>query len=184
MFSRHFAHWPPGLPHEIEVPAQSVYQNLVGRAERTPDAAALYYYGRTLSYAETRREVERLAGYLQQRCGVAKGERVILYLQNSPQFVIAYYAVLRADAVVVPVNPMNLTEELRHYVEDAEARVAIAGQDRLAQILPLVGKGLERIVVATYGDYYMDAGFPVPELVRAPRELPSRDGVVAWRDAL
>ena len=47
---------------------------------------------------------------------VKKGDRVLLYMQNSPQFVLAYYAILRADAVVVPVNPMNLSEELRHYI--------------------------------------------------------------------
>ena len=65
-----------------------------------------------------------------------RGDRVLLYMQNSPQFVIAYYAILRADAVVVPVNPMNRTEELRHYVEDSDAAVAIAGQDVCAQIEP------------------------------------------------
>ena len=50
-------------------------------------------------------------------------------MQNSPQFMIAYYAILRADAMVVPVNPMNLTEELRHYVDDSGATVAIAAQE-------------------------------------------------------
>jgi acyl-CoA synthetase (AMP-forming)/AMP-acid ligase II len=45
------------------------------------------------------------------------GDRVLLVMQNSPQFMAAFYGILRADAVVVPVNPMNLTEELRHYVQ-------------------------------------------------------------------
>jgi len=182
-FTRHYAHWPPGLHFEVKVPAHSVYQSLAAGAAQWPDATALYYYGREVSYAELCREAGRVAGFLQGRCGVKKGDRVLLYLQNSPQFVIGYYAILRADAVVVPVNPMNLTEELRHYVEDAEARVAIAGQDRLAQIAPLLGQGLEHIVVATYSDYFVEAGFPVPGFVRAPREVPGRDAIVAWRDA-
>jgi fatty-acyl-CoA synthase len=183
-FDRHFAHWPPGLAHTVEIPARSVYDNLAASAAQSPGLAALYYYGRVLSYADLRRDADLLAGYLQQRCGVKKGDRVLLYLQNSPQFVVGYYAILRADAVVVPVNPMNMTEELRHYVEDAQARVAIAGQDRAAQILPLLGQGLERLVVATYSDYYAETGFPVPEFVRAPREVPARGEVAAWRDAL
>jgi fatty-acyl-CoA synthase len=183
-FSRHFAHWPPGLARTVEVPSRSVYENLAASAAAAPATTALYYYGRSLSYAEVRREADLLAGFLQQRCGVRKGDRVLLYLQNSPQFVIGYYAILRADAVVVPVNPMNLTEELRHYVEDAQARVAIAGQDRIAQIVPLLGPCLERIVVATYSDYHMETGFPVPDFVRAQRELPARPEVSAWRDAL
>jgi fatty-acyl-CoA synthase len=183
-FSRHFEHWPPGLARTVEVPTRSVYENLAASAAASPGLAALYYYGRELSYAEVRREADRLAGFLQQRCGVKKGDRVLLYLQNSPQFVIGYYAILRADAVVVPVNPMNMTEELRHYVEDAQARVAIAGQDRAAHLMPLLGRGLDRAIVATYSDYYTEAGFPVPEFVRAPRQVPNQPGVFAWRDAL
>jgi hypothetical protein len=57
------------------------------------------------------RRGERIAGYLQHRCGVRKGDRVLLFMQNSPQFVIAYYGILRANAVVVPLNPMYLTQE-------------------------------------------------------------------------
>jgi fatty-acyl-CoA synthase len=125
MFDRHFAHWPPGQPRTLELPRETVYANLAASASRHPDRIAIDYYGRRIRYPELKREVDALAGYLQQRCGVSRGERVLLYLQNSPQFVIGFYAVLRADAVVVPVNPMNRTEELRHYVEDASARVAI-----------------------------------------------------------
>ena len=69
-----------------------------------------------------------LAGYLQQDLGVEKGDRVILYMQNSLQFVISYYAILHADAVV-PVNPTLVTDELRHYAEDPGAKVALVGQE-------------------------------------------------------
>jgi len=185
MFDRHFAHWPPGIGKQLEVPRHSVFLNIVKRAAEHPDRAAVYYYGTPLSYGELRRQAEALAGYLQGHCGVRKGDRVLLNLQNSPQYVIAYYAVLRADAVVVPVNPMNLTEELRHYVEDAEARVAIFGQERAAHITPLFESGaLAAGVMATYSDYYRDAGFPVPEFVRAAREHPPAPQVAAWKDAL
>ena len=118
----------------LELPRQTVYANLDG--ERRAASAARRH--RLLRAArcptrELKREVDALAGFLQQRCGVKRGDRVLLYVQNSPQFVIAYYAILRADAVVVPVNPMNRTEELRHYVEDSDARVAIVGAGRAAR---------------------------------------------------
>ena len=119
MFTRHFAHWPPGQPRTLELPQVSVYANLAASAARAPERAAVDYYGSRVSYAEPKRQVDALAGFLQRRFGVRRGDRVLLYAQNSPQFVIAYYAILRADAVVVPVNPMNRTEELRHYVEDS-----------------------------------------------------------------
>jgi fatty-acyl-CoA synthase len=172
-FTRHFAHWPPGQPQTLELPPSTVYDNLADSAARHPDRAAIDYYGRRLSYAQLKREVDALAGYLQQRRGVARGERVILYAQNSPQFVIAFYAILRAGGVVVPVNPMNRTEELRHYVEDSDARLAIAGIDVLREIEPL---GVELLPVV-YSDYLAPSDLPIPQFIQAT-------GPRTWREAM
>ncbi|HYG54784.1 MAG TPA: AMP-binding protein, partial [Burkholderiales bacterium] len=174
-FDRHFAHWPPGAPRTLDIPRESVYRNLEATVARVPDRAAIDYYGSRLSYRELKRDVDALAGFLQQRWGVRRGDRVLLDVQNSPQFVISYYAILRADAVVVPVNPMNRTEELRHYVSDADAVGAIVGQDVLRYLEPL---GLERVLPAVYSDYLNGkTDLPVPDFVNAP-------GPGAWREAL
>ena len=53
----------------------------------------------------------------------------MLDMQNCPQLVIAHFAILRANAVVVPVNPMNRAEELKHYITDPDAKVAITTGD-------------------------------------------------------
>ena len=175
MFTRHFAHWPPGQPHTLELPRESVYGNLARSAARHPQRAAIDYYGSPMTYAELKREVDALAGFLQSRFGVERGDRVLLYAQNSPQFVVAYYAILRADAVVVPVNPMNRTEELRHYVEDSDATVAIAGNDVLREIEPL---GLERVLPVVYSDYLRKpTDLPLPDFVRL-------SGSNLWRKAV
>jgi fatty-acyl-CoA synthase len=175
MFTRHFAHWPPGQPRTLELPGTSVYANLVESAARHPARTAIDFYGSRLSYAELKRQVDALAGYLQRRCAVARGDRVLLYAQNSPQYVIAYYAILRADAVVVPVNPMNRTEELRHYVEDSDARLAIAGNDVLREIAPL---GMKHVLPIVYADYLtVETDLPVPELVRSR-------GPGLWKEAI
>jgi fatty-acyl-CoA synthase len=186
MFTRHYAHWPPGLPQTFEIPRRTVYHNVEAVAARVPERAAIDYYGARISYARFKREVDALAGFLQQRLGVSRGERVLLYLQNSPQFVIAYYAVLRADAVVVPVNPMNRTEELRHYVEDSDARVAIAGAELLEQIESLVGsQGLRHVLVATYADYLEGASdLPIPPFVREPVKVLLGERHHSWKAAL
>jgi fatty-acyl-CoA synthase len=176
MFTRHFAHWPPGQPKTLELPRETVYRNLERSAERDPGRAAIDYYGRRIGYAQLKREADALAGWLQQRGGVARGDRVLLYLQNCPQFVIAYYAVLRADAVVVPVNPMNRTEELRHYVEDSDARLAIVGQDVLGEIAPI---GLKAVLPVRYADYLPErTDLPLPEVLR--KGASSKD----WREAI
>ncbi len=96
MFTRHYPHWPPGVPKSLPVPDTSLYYNLEVSARRYPDKAAISYYGTSLAYAELHRSAEALAGYLQRACGVGKGDRVLLYTQNSPQFIIGYYAILRA----------------------------------------------------------------------------------------
>src|ERR1700749_2852555 len=107
-------------------------------------------------------------------------------MQNSPQFVIAFYAVLRADAVVVPVNPMNLPGELEYMLRDSEATVMIAAQEIAANAVPLLGGGpLRHLVVAAYSDYLRaETELPVPEFVRAPRKAWEAPGVILWADAL
>ncbi|AVR99374.1 long-chain fatty acid--CoA ligase [Pseudoduganella armeniaca] len=185
MNERHYAVWPRGLPHHLTVPHTSLCYNLQVSAVRYPDKPCLIFYDTPVTYAECWQETGRIAAYLQQACGVAPGDRVLLYLQNSPQFVLAYYAILRAGAVVVPVNPMNLTDELRHYVEDTGARTVVVAQDLYAQVAPLLGQGLRHAVVATYADYLRQpTDLKVPEFVAAPFAAIEGPGVVAWRDML
>jgi fatty-acyl-CoA synthase len=179
-FTRHFAHWPAGLPHELELRRVSVYQNLAERAAEHPDRTAIDYYGTRVTYGELKREADALAGYLQQRCGIARGDRVLLDLQNSPQFVIAYYAILRADAVVVPANCMSRREELRHYIEDSQAVTAIVGQELYPELEGI--EGLRHLVVATYSDYLREpTDLPIPPFVRAAA-APCKE--ISWREAV
>jgi len=189
MFTRHYPHWPPGLAKTFDVPRESVYRNVERRAESHPERVALHYYGTDITYGELKRDIDALAGFLQGRCGVRRGDRVLLYLQNSPQFVIGYYAILRADAVVVPVNPMNLTDELRHYVEDSDATVAIVGEELAPRVEPI--KALKHVVLAAYSGYLRTpTDLPVPDFVRAPAKTdygsaaPEPARQVAWRKAL
>src|SRR5690554_5225151 len=176
-------HWPPGLPHHLELPQTSLDANLATSAMRYPDRPATIYYGRELSYAELDAQVDALAGYLQQRCGVARGDRVALFMQNCPQFIIAFHAILRADAVVVPVNSMNRLEEVRHIVADSGARTALVAQELVPELMPLRGELLDHAVVATYSDYAdPECDLPIPDVVAQPRE--AFEGAVAWADAL
>ena len=176
-------HWPPGLPHHLELPRTSLYENLAISARRYPQRPATLYYGGALDYAQLAAQVDALAGFLQQRCGVARGDRVALFMQNCPQFVVAVYAILRADAVVVPVNSMNRLEEVRHIVRDSGARTALVAQELAPELLPLRGELLDHVVVATYSDY-IDAGtdLPLPGVVAQPRQ--AFEGAIAWNAAL
>jgi fatty-acyl-CoA synthase len=185
MQDRHYKHWPAGVPKQFPLPETSLCYNLEVAAVRYARKTAIFFYGGELSFAALRAQADALAGYLQQDCGVRRGDRVLLYMQNSPQFVVAYYAILRADAVVVPVNPMNLGAELAHYVSDAVAKLAICGHELLPRIAPLLtAQGLARIIWANYADYIDPAtDLPLPDFFRLAAPAPA-PGVVGWAEAL
>ncbi|MEO8278879.1 MAG: long-chain fatty acid--CoA ligase [Ideonella sp.] len=152
----HLAHWPRRLPRELVVPQTSLWFNLEVSARRYPDKPLYIFFGRRISFAQVFDQAERLAGWLQAK-GVSKGDRVGLYMQNCPQYAIAYYAILRADAVVVPINPMNRADELGHYITDPQCRLMICSADLVGFVaaandeLP-VGQRLQQLLVSRYCD--------------------------------
>jgi fatty-acyl-CoA synthase len=192
----HLAHWPSHLPQSITVPATALPDNLETSARRYPDKAALVFFGRAMPYRELAHTAERLAAYLHS-VGVRQGDRVILLMQNLPQLVAAHFAILRANAVVVPVNPMNLAEELKHYITDGEVKVAIASADLGAELakasnaLP-PGQRLDHLLVTQPGEYLPPPGQgdAIPAAWQAwlttPQPLPTLEGgsTAAWQDAL
>ena len=102
-------------------------------------------------------------------CGVKRGDRVLVFSQNCPQYIVAYQAILRADAVMVPVNAMLLQDELQHIVNDSGAVAAFVAQELAGQLAPLLGKStLRQLVVHAYGDALGDddAGLSIPDWVR------------------
>jgi acyl-CoA synthetase (AMP-forming)/AMP-acid ligase II len=181
----HFRSWPEGLPRHLTPAETSLFYNLEVSATRFPGKPCLIFYGTPIAFAEFKEEAELLAGFLEKECAVRKGDRVLLLLQNSPQFVLAYYAVLRANAVVVPVSSMSVTDELRHYVQDSGCRTAIVGQELYPQMRPLLGSGLDSAVVAAYSDYLKEpTDLRVPDFVRAGRQEIRDAGVTLWGSAL
>jgi len=180
----HFRFWPKNAPHSLSLPRTSLYYNLEVSATRYPDKAAILFYDTRISYAEMRETTEKLAGYLQKVCGIKRGDRVAVYMQNSPQFMLAYYAILRADAMVVPINAMLTTEEVRHVVQDSGAKTIFAAQELLPRLTQLQKDGtLAHVISATYSDYLREkTDLAVPDFVAAPRV--TQAGVTNWQDAL
>ena len=190
----HFAVWPRRLPRALVAPETSLWFNLEVAATRFPDRAAYLFFGRALTYRELRDDAIALAGWL-QKTGVQAGDRVAIFMQNCPQFPIALYATLRADAVVVPVNPMNRADEFQHYIRDPETKVVICSAD-LAPIVDAANQALPenervRAIVATRYSDAMPAGAIAP--ADAPPQAmldwlcsdpPLPAGCVRWLDAI
>ncbi len=154
----HYQFWPKRVPHSITPPATSLWHNLAITALRYPDKTAMVFFGSTTTYAQLHEQAQRLAACL-QALGVRRGDRVLLNMQNCPQLVIAHWAILRADAVVVPVNPMNRAEELKHYITDPDAKVAITTADLAADLASASnaldpGDRLSHMVVTHFTDAF------------------------------
>lgn len=190
----HHRIWPRRLPRELAVPQTSLWFNLATAAARYPDKAAYRFFGRALSFRELHAQAEALAGWL-QAAGVGAGDRVAIYLQNCPQFVVALYAIFRANAVAVPVNPMNRADELGHYITDPQTKVVICAAD-LAGFVDEANRALPEaqrlaaVLVTRYTDAMPEgpldpAEAPSPAIeqwLRAEHPLPA--GGVRWADAL
>ncbi len=195
--NKHFDVWPKRLPKDVCTPDTTLWANMDITVRRYPDRPAFVFCDRVLTFRELNTRVEALAGWLQKVANVAKGDRVALCMQNSPQFVIGYYAILRADAVVVPVNPMNKAAELTHYITDPAARVAIVGSDLAALWMAAndevaagaPDEGLHHLLVTRYCDEMTEGRLPdsgVPDVWRGwldlPVDLPAYGS--HWRDAM
>jgi fatty-acyl-CoA synthase len=182
----HFKFWPAHAMHNLIAPATNLFYNAEVSARRYPDKPYLVFYDTPVSFTAFHDEATRIAGYLQQKLRVAKGDRVMLLMQNSPQFMIGYYGILRADAVVVPLNPMNLTQEILKFAKDAGSNKMLVSQELYARVEPLLKSGeLQQIVVAAYCDYLKaPTQLAVPDFVAAPRVQINQPGVTLWKDAL
>jgi fatty-acyl-CoA synthase len=190
----HHKIWPARLPRDLVLPQTSLWFNLEVSATRYPDKAAYRFVGRELSFAQLHAQAVALAGWLQAH-GIERGDRVIVFMQNCPQYVVAAQAILRADAVVVPVNPMNKADEFGHYIVDSGAKVAITTAD-LGAIVSQADAALapahrlQHLLVTEFADA-LPAGTPDPAEQPAPpvwqwltatHTLPA--GATRWRDAL
>jgi fatty-acyl-CoA synthase len=186
MPNAHFKFWPAHAMHNLIAPATNLFYNAEVSARRYPDKAFLVYYDTQVSFAAFHNEAGRIAGYLQQECGVQKGDRVLLLMQNSPQFIIGYYGILRANAVVVPLNPMNLTQELLRYAKDAGAATLLVSQELYSRVEPLLKSGdLKHVIVAAYSDYLkVPTTLSVPDFISAPRVDYQSQGLALWKDVL
>jgi fatty-acyl-CoA synthase len=170
--------------------------NLQISALRYPQKVALVFMGRTWTYSELQFAAEKIASAL-RKMGVQKGDRVVLDMQNCPQLVITHFAILRLDAVVVPVNPMNRTEELKHYILDPDTKVAVTTAD-LAPELAAASNALEKsqrlkhLLVTQFTDVFDAANIGPDELpanwsdwLKTVHALPLLEGgeVHAWASA-
>ena len=129
-------HYDKDVPHTIPIPQQPLFRFLESVADWAPKHAAVVFYGQSMTYRELEAKVNQFAHGLRS-LGVQPGDRVQIVLPNTPQFIIAYYAILKVGAVVVLSNPDANAELVVSHARETDAKVLItlSAFSKLAQLL-------------------------------------------------
>jgi long-chain acyl-CoA synthetase len=118
-------HYDPDVPKTLEYPDIPLHSFLEQAAADHPDRACTVFNDAELGYAEIDELTDRLAAAL-AGLGVRRGDPVALFLPNIPQFVIAFYGILKAGGVVVSMNPLYTSRELEHTLKDSGVEIMLA----------------------------------------------------------
>lgn len=180
--------YPSGIDWNADIPVESLSEGFERAVQRFAKLPCVDFLGKVYTYEEIGTLVDRAAGGL-RALGVQPGDRVGLFLPNTPYFVIFYHAILKAGAVVVNFNPLYAEEEVRRQIGDAGVKVMVTLD--LKALLPKISAvlgdaGLEKIVVCP-----MRAILPAAKSVlfalfkRAElAEVPKSDAYVAYADVI
>ena len=144
-------HYPEGVPAEVEAPDISVPEAFDQMADKYGSKTALIFYGKKISYEKLKELTNRFAAALADM-GVSKGDTVAMYLLNCPQYVIAYFGSLKAGAKVTPISPVYTSKEVKHQLEDSQAKIVIC-EDILYDNVEKVGAELDNVILTSIADY-------------------------------
>lgn len=144
-------YYPKGVPESVEIIEESINDAFDRATDKFSNRTAVIFYGNKISYKQLREMSDRFAAGLAS-VGVKKGDRVAFYLLNSPQFIIAYFGVLKAGATVTPISPIYTSGELRHQLQDSQAHHIVC-QDILYENVKKSGVPLQSIILTGIEEY-------------------------------
>jgi long-chain acyl-CoA synthetase len=159
-------------------PQQPLHEYLRAHARERGERPACLWYGHAMSWAQLDRASDAFAARL-QAIGVKKGEPVVLFLNNCPQYLVAHFGIQKIGAIVCPSGPLNKEHELAYQVNDLQARVIVAA----SSLLPVVDKvrtqsALAHVFVVHYADLLpaapaLDLPAELAAAQREPRGVPA-----------
>jgi long-chain acyl-CoA synthetase len=139
------------VPPTVEVPEKTLVDLFDESAQKYANQPAVIFYGNKISFKQLQDEVNRFATALSQ-LGVKKGDKIALYLLNSPQYVIAYFATLKLGGTVTPISPVYTSSEVKHQLTDSGARTVVC-QDILYENIAKTGLKLDLVFLTGISDY-------------------------------
>ncbi len=172
------------VPRELEIPEKPLFHLLDYAADRHPGHTAMIFFDNKISYGRFRGEANKFARALYE-LGVRKGDKVALFLPNTPQFAIAYYGTLKAGAVVTPMNPLYKPEEVKRQLNDSGAETLVI-LDLLYPVFEEVSKDtpVKRVIVTSIRDYLSGLKRLLYPLKYKSPKIPRREGVYWFRELI
>ena len=164
--------YPEWVPHKLEVTSDTALGDFRASAARTPEMPAVFFFDRAISYKEIDKLSDNLAAAFED-IGLGKGDRIIIDLQNVPQFPIATYAAWKVGAIVVPLNPMYKEKELTYFCQDSGAKLFMT-LDEIASGLDLSflkDTSVEEVITTSTLDFLPPETNP-PDLLKTARKTP------------
>ena len=164
--------WPDGVPVELQYieGLRPICEYLRLHAKKNPDRVAINFYGLEISYAELDRLTNRFASYLENN-GLRKGDRLALYMQSCPQYIICQLGAHKAGLIVVPCGPMFRAWELEEELTQTGTRVIVCQDELYPNVKEADAKcRFEQVIVTGFADFLPDESvFPLHESMQAPR---------------
>lgn len=141
------------LKKTLHYPAKPLFSILDDAAEQFPNRDVYHYLGRRMKFRELKTQVEKLASAF-VHLGIKKGDTVIVYLPNCPQFIISDFAVLKTGAVLVPCSPLLKETKLKDIAEESKAGTIIC-MEKNCDMVKAIQKstGIKHVIVTSIQDY-------------------------------
>jgi|DewCreStandDraft_5_1066085.scaffolds.fasta_scaffold02060_12 long-chain acyl-CoA synthetase len=183
-----FKYYDKGVPHSLApYPEHPLHTFLENSARDFPNHTAVLFKGHRVTYRELNEATDRLAAAL-AALGVKKGDRVVIFMPNSAQFVISYYAILKAGGIVVATNPLYSPREMEHQFNDCGAEIALVMSNfyhRVKEVQPKTP--LKRLIVTNIKEYLppvLRLLFTLAKEKKDGHRVELRDGDLGFQDLL
>ena len=144
--------YPPWVHRHVKIPEISIYQALVNSAIKYSDRTAIDFMNTKISYRTLKTEVDTIASGL-DGIGIKKGDKVGIMLPNIPQYITYFFAVLKLGGIVVQVNPLYTTREIKYEMEDSGCNVIVTMDEFVQKAMPLYPSITGKIIAVRVKDY-------------------------------
>ncbi|QXJ34788.1 long-chain fatty acid--CoA ligase [Saccharolobus shibatae] len=179
-----FKYWPSKLPKTLDYPEVPLFNIIEVSSQRYPNKIAVIYYGNRITYRELWESIIRFSSFLSNELKVKKGDRIAIFMPNSVQWIIAYFGILRANAILVPINPLLAEDEINYILRDSGSVGVVTLSSYLSKVIKAKENSQVKWVIAgRFKDYLPEQ----PEIRVHPlmqREPELSGDAIYWKETL